>query len=72
MRKLTKKLFAAFAAQTNLIGKSTFTMQINVYDSYFTVNPYFTPCVIRTIRINKPLVRYIHQQKHSISFLLTL
>ena len=29
-------MFAAFATLTNLIGKSTFTMQINVYDSNFT------------------------------------
>ena len=37
MRKLTKKMFAAFATLTNLIGKSTFTMQINVYDSFHEV-----------------------------------
>ena len=36
MRKLTKKLFAAFARHTNLIHKSTFTILINVYNSNFT------------------------------------
>ena len=49
MRKLTKKMFAAFATLTNLIGKSTFTMQINVYDSNFTKYE----ALFHTMRYNK-------------------
>ena len=49
MRKLTKKLFAAFATHTNSVDKSTFTMQINVYDSNFTN---WKP-LLHTMRCNK-------------------
>ena len=49
MRKLTKKMFAAFATLTNLIGKSTFTMQINAYDSNFTKYE----ALFHTMRYNK-------------------
>ena len=71
MRKVTKKLFAAFATHTNLIGKSMFTMQMFTIQISWTANPYFTPCIIIKIIIHKSLVRHIDQQKHSISFPLT-